>query len=132
MAACSSDSDDVPFHGSAAGVVIIANWPLYLGRAEDPRVIPDAEAFHPQIQAQGELLRMADEVTDPAEAETLRSIAECELVFPTPEQRDALKTFRELTSDEGTASVERDVRGVLRLTAANRAVHGAIDERGAA
>jgi hypothetical protein len=35
---------------------------------------------------------MADEVTDPAEAETLRIIAECELVFPTPEQRDALKS----------------------------------------
>lgn len=54
----------------------------------------------PVPEAQGELLRMADEASDPAEAETLRSIAGSELVFPTPEQRGALKTYRELTTDE--------------------------------
>ena len=43
---------------------------------------------------------MADEATDPAVAETFRGIAESELVFPTPEQRSALKTYRELATDD--------------------------------
>jgi spermidine/putrescine transport system substrate-binding protein len=54
----------------------------------------------PVPEAQGELLRMADEASDEGEAETLRSIAESELVFPTPEQRGALKTYRELDTDD--------------------------------
>lgn len=54
----------------------------------------------PVPEAQGELRRMADEASDPDEAETLRSIADSELVFPTPEQRGALKTYRELTTDD--------------------------------
>jgi spermidine/putrescine transport system substrate-binding protein len=54
----------------------------------------------PVPDAQAELLRMADETSDPATAESLRSTAQSELVFPTPEQRAALKTYRELATDE--------------------------------
>ena len=50
--------------------------------------------------AKDELLRMADESENPENADTLRSIAESELVFPTTEQRDALKTYRELVTDD--------------------------------
>ncbi len=54
----------------------------------------------PVPEAQGELLRMAEEAEDDEQAATLRSIAESELVFPTPEQRAALTTYRELVTDE--------------------------------
>lgn len=54
----------------------------------------------PVPEAQPELMRMAEDAPTPEESETLRSIAESELVFPTPEQRAALRSYRELTTDE--------------------------------
>lgn len=48
LAACSSDGDDGPFQGSTAGVVNVANWPLYLDRAKDAQgnqVRPSLQRF---------------------------------------------------------------------------------------